>query len=241
MNENHLIRQSLIRCYFTLRSLGCPEEIEPLTGQANVATFEDERDSTLLAPTELSNEADVELCAEHLYRRILELNEHNEFIDEICGVFEELAMNEVQHSTLRTNANVAEPLEPDSKNPLAMIERRNALGRRLFSVAITDVGIGIAKAMNANLPWMYDDDRATDLALRTGRSGTGETRGIGLPHVREIACDHDGCLLIASSGDISKGALGFHGTQAILRAIDGVMPNKIQGTFVFATLFTPWG
>ena len=210
----------------------------PVTGES-IAEQEDGTVSTLLHPTEIINEESVELIAERVYQQVSLLDGSDDFVDELCGVFEELAMNAVQHSTLGTNSNVVEPPVQNGENPLAMIECREADGRSLFSVAVTDFGVGIPKAMNANRSWTYDDGRATDLALRIGRTGTVETRGIGLPHVVEIVCAHQGCLLIASSGDMKKGALAFNGgAQAILRAVDGVMSNKIQGTFAYAALFT---
>ena len=237
-DENVLIRRSLIRCYLTLRSIGCPEEIQPQLMQFGIAEQEDGTVSTLLRPTEIINEESVELIAERVYQRVSLLDGSDDFVNELCGVFEELAMNAVQHSTLGTNSNVGGPPVQSGENPLAMIEFREADGRSLFSVAVTDFGGGIPKAMNANRSWTYDDERAIDLALRTGRTGTVENRGVGLPHVIEIACAHQGCLLIASSGDMKKGALAFNGAQAILRAIDGVLSNKIQGTFAYAALFT---
>lgn len=54
----------------------------------------------------------------------------------------------------------------------------------------------------------------------------------------EVLSD-DGCLIVASGVEFSEGALGFEGSRAILRAIDGIIPNNMQGTFVFAGLFYP--
>ena len=237
---NYLIRRALIRCYGTLQG----EETPALrrSARASDVGFEitdHEIVNTPLWPTTITCEEDIELIVEQFYPHLFQLTDFFEFVDEVCGAFEELAMNAVQHSMSNRDCRPTEPQASNANSPLGMIEHRSVDSSDLFSVAIADFGIGIPKAMNANISWNYNDERATNLALRVGRTGTREIRGIGLPHISHMANAHDGGLLIASSGDISPGSVGLYGTQGMLRAIDGVLSNRIQGTFAFATFFAP--
>ena len=238
--DNHLIRRALIRCYGTLQG----EETSALRRSARasdvgLAITDHEIVNTPLWPTTITCEEDIELIVEQFYPHLFQLTDSSEFVDEVCGAFEELAMNAVQHSIAHPNCHPTEPQATNANNPLGMIEHRSVGSSDLFSVAIADFGIGIPQAMNAHKSWNYTDARATTLALRAGRTGTREIRGIGLTHISHMANAHDGGLLIASSGDLTPGAFGFYGTQGMLQATDGILSNRIQGTFAFATFFAP--
>ena len=238
--DDYLIRRALIRCYGTLQG----EETTALRRSARasdvgLAITDHETVNTPLWPTTITYEEDIELIVEQLYPQLCQLTDSFEFVSEVCGAFEELAMNAVQHSISHPNCHPTEPQASNTNSTLGMIEHRSVDSSDLFSVAIADFGIGIPKAMNANISWKYNDRRATNLAFRVGQTGTREIRGIGLPHIRDMATAHDGGLLIASNGDTSPGAFGFYGNQGLLHAIDGVLSNRIQGTFAFATFFVP--
>jgi hypothetical protein len=202
---------------------------------------EDDVVSLLLPSTQIANEDDVEVLSETINRSLSHRFEPRHFLAEVSGAFEELAINAVQHSTSTTKLRGRPSAVPERRKHYAhaMIEYSSRKGQGLFSVAVRDFGVGIREAMSIRQSWAYRHDRATRLALVNGRTGTGEERGMGLPHIGEVATSYDGCLILASGVEFSEGALGFEGSRAILRAIDGIIPNNMQGTFVFAGLFYP--
>ena len=233
--RSSLIRRSLKRCY---------EDTEMVSSQqGNKRRWLSEGDfvSVLLPSTQIANEDDVEILSEKINRNLSRRSEPCHFLAEVSGAFEELAINAVQHSTSTTKLRGRSSAVQERRNPYAhaMIEYSSSRGYGLFSVGIRDFGVGIQEAMSSGRPWEYDNMRATRLALENGHTGTGEERGMGLPHIGEVATSYDGCLIVAYGVECSKGALGFEGSRAILYAIDGIIPNNMQGTFVFAGLFYP--
>lgn len=232
-----LIRSALIRCYDTLR--GENNLKEPLTHRPPhiVAVPDKLTVCLLLTPTEVMDESSVELVSEQVYNRTSQLLEPQNFLAEVCGVFEELAMNAVQHSdSLLQN-------EPEISSfphcPLVMIDRYVLDGRNLFAVGVRDFGIGLPKAMHANKPWAYEDKRATTLAFKMGRTGTREVRGMGSPHIADLTTNYDGCLVVAAGGHLSKGSMGIHGSRSVANTISRMNIARMTGTFTFAALFSP--
>ena len=198
-----------------------------------------ERIRLLLPPTEIVNEN----TAEHLSGRIAQLlsdgPEPLSFQAEVSGIFEELIINAIQHSPSdRPHRGKSKKSRSEQRRnrSYAMLEYSECCSNRLFSICVRDTGSGIRSSLRNNHTNNYktssDDGNAIEYATERGITATQEERGIGLYHVKTVASNHGGGMLITSG----LGAVVLSSTP-----LEEVVQewNPIHGTLCFAALFAP--
>ena len=175
--------------------------------------------SRLLLPrTQIRNESAAEELCYNVVHILETLPEKDAVKGEVCGVFEELVTNAVQHSNLQGG--------PSSGICSVAIEYSIYRNTRLFTVTVYDNGIG--------LETLKKDDSITDEhylllgATGIGITGTTDIRGVGLYHTREIVHQYNGCLYIASK----KAHIIIAGN----RYIACESPYSLEGWLVTASL-----
>ena len=139
---------------------------------------------------------------------------------ETCGIFEELLTNAIQHGSPNS--------DPSSCVCHAVLEYSVSLNSRLFTIGVYDDGVGIQTLLrNSNA---VDEHVALLDAVGLGTTGTGQVRGVGLFHAKEVVHDFNGCIYIAA-GQSHVFAEG--GRYVIYES-----SYRMQGWLVIATLCT---
>ena len=145
--------------------------------------------STLLLPrTEICDETAAEELCGNVVHILGAIPEKNTLKNEICGVFEELVTNSIQHGSPQG--------EPESRICSAVIEYSTYRNRRLLTVGVYDNGIGLETLRKENT--IADEYHLLLGATGFGTTGTTDMRGVGLYHAREIVRQYNGCMYIAS-------------------------------------------
>ena len=128
---------------------------------------------------------------------------------DVDSIFEELALNAVQHSVISDNCYGIIQLhgDPPIRSP------QNPGGQILYVVGVSDGGIGIPNSLRRNPLYagLNEDRDAITRATDMDVTGTDSQRGAGLYHVMERVRAYRGELLIISG----------HG---FLRSSDGETP-----------------
>ena len=121
----------------------------------------------------------------------------------IDSIFEELALNAIQHSSSKAGS-------------CATVECFSSADEILYVVGVVDLGIGILSSLRHNPEYQHIDDEydAISRAIELDVTGTLEHRGAGLHHVTERVQESLGELVILSRDGflmIRKGEGPFRG------------------------------
>lgn len=175
--------------------------------------------SRLLLPrTPLRTEADAESVCARMVQILTHIPESHTIKSETCGIFEELLTNAIQHGSPNS--------DPSSCICHAVLEYSVSRGYRLFTIGVYDDGLGIQTLLrNSNA---VDEHVALLDAVGLGTTGTGQVRGVGLFHAKEVVHDFNGCIYIAAGRS--------HVFTAGGRYVIYESSYRMQGWLVIATL-----
>ncbi len=175
--------------------------------------------SRLLLPrTPLRTEADAESVCARMVQILTHIPETHTIKSETCGIFEELLTNAIQHGSPNSN--------PSSCICHAVLEYSVSRDCRLFTIGVYDDGLGIQTLRrNSNA---VDEHTVLLDAVGLGTTVTGEVRGVGLFHAKEVVHDFDGCIYIASG----RSHVFTEGDKYIILESS----YRVQGWLVVATL-----
>lgn len=224
--QNQLTRAA-IRCHHYLVGSSSQRSVNRM----EFATLGNEDTRLLLPPTKIVNESDVERLSETTTQLLSDRPDPPDFQAEVCGIFEELMINAIQHSPSDRPHRGRSESEQRRNRSYAMLEYSECCSNGLFSICVRDTGSGIRSSLrNSNKE--LSDAAAIKYATERSITGTQEDRGIGLYHVKTVTTAHGGCLCITSGHGAAIGGNGL--PNEIVKEL-----SPIQGTLSFAALFVP--
>jgi len=171
----------------------------------------------VLPPTAICDETAAEELCGNVVHILSTIPEKDTLKNEICGVFEELVTNAIQHGNPQG--------EPESIICSAVIEYSTYRNRRLLTVGVYDNGIGLETLRNNTTA---DEHHLLLGATGFGTTGTTDLRGVGLYHTREIVRQYNGCMYIGSK----KAHIVIAGDRYIAYE----SPYTVEGWLVTASL-----
>ena len=226
------LTRAAIRCRNYIGGASPNRAVEPI----EIAALETDHTRWLLPPTRFAGVSDAEQLSEIVAQRIPNMSETLDFQAEVCGIFEELIINAIQHSLSDRSGRGNSAAEQRRNRTYAMVEYSENGPNHLFSVGVRDTGGGIRATLRNAPRFPYkeplDDIGAISYATELGTTATQDQRGIGLYHVKEVASAYGGCLLITSSTGL------FLSVKGLLEEVVTKWA-PIHGTLSFAALFAP--
>ena len=234
--HNQLTRAA-IRCRNYLVGSSPQRPVEPI----EFAARHTDHARLLLPPTEIASERDAEHLSETIAQCLSDRPEPLDFQAEVSGIFEELMINAIQHSSSDRRRGKSRAQQRRDQS-YAMLEYSEFCTYGLFSICVRDTGVGILSTLrnsHSNINGeLSNDGKAIKIATERGITAKQDERGIGLSHVKEVTAAHGGCLIITSG----RGVV-ISGNGSLEETVKEWGPIKewglINGTLSFAALFAP--